>query len=176
MHSQQNSNDSALCGHWLPQDPISSQPESQFLAPSAHYGEVEDATHHAMSYSFAPPAPSFGPQDSFNELPSIQPSLSAPSGTTFTPTVQSMPMSSTVGSRLPSLQHISKTGSSQSDQSYEQSIHPFPKPRKPMPRTSTTTSDWEEHYDKIKRLWIDENKTLPETMEIMANAHGFKPS
>ncbi|KAF4625886.1 hypothetical protein G7Y89_g12275 [Cudoniella acicularis] len=177
MHPQQNSSDFAFGGHWPHQAPISNQPESQFLAPSTHYGKVEDGPHQALSYSFVPLVPSFGLGDSSNNPPSIRSSLSAPLATAFTAPVQSTPTSSTVGSRFPPLQNFSKTGSSQSDQSYERPIHPPPRPRKSMPRTLTLTpSAWEKHHGEIKKLWIDENKTLPETMKIMADNFGFEPS
>jgi len=31
------------------------------------------------------------------------------------------------------------------------------------------------HHDEIKRLWVDENKTLPETMMAMAENFKFEP-
>ncbi|CZR60682.1 uncharacterized protein PAC_10578 [Phialocephala subalpina] len=176
MDSRQNSSDFSFGGHWPHQDSSSNQP-SQFYGQSTHFGDVDNASHPSMSYSFAPPVPSFVLQDRFDDPSSSQPNSSAPPGTAFTGSIQAMPTSSTVGPRLPPLQESSMTSSAQSGRFDEPFIHPPPRPRESVSRTLTLNpSDWEKHHDEIKRLYIDENKTLPETMEIMANELGFEPS
>ena len=39
--------------------------------------------------------------------------------------------------------------------------------------TTTTTNDWEGKREIISNLYRDQNKTLKETMQIMADTHGF---
>ena len=38
---------------------------------------------------------------------------------------------------------------------------------------TTTTNDWEGKREIISNLYRDQNKTLKETMQIMADTHGF---
>ena len=42
-----------------------------------------------------------------------------------------------------------------------------------MQRHYATLDDWEPHRATITRLYQEENKTLRETMDIMAREHGF---
>ena len=50
-------------------------------------------------------------------------------------------------------------------------------PQKPNPRNSTVSqADWKKHELEIKRLWLEEGKPLPATMEIMSQKFNFKAS
>jgi len=175
MHPQQNPSDSSFGGHWYHQIP--NQTSLPSSAPPTYYADPEDAPPQETSYSFAPSYSSFYLRNGFDELPSIRPSLSNTSSIEFASTVQPIPTNSAVESRLPSLQDIAETDNSQEDQSHERPMQPPPKPRKSMSRTHTLApSDWEKHRAKIRSLWIDGKKTLPETMEIMAEKFEFKPT
>lgn len=46
----------------------------------------------------------------------------------------------------------------------------------PSRRTKSQHHDWDAHKALIKRLYIDQNKSLPETMEAMERLHSFKAS
>jgi hypothetical protein len=131
----------------------------------------------SMGYSFAPQAPSFGLRDGFDESPSTRSSLSAPLSTPSVSAVQPLPIYSALESRLPRVQEFYETTNSQSDQSHQWPMHPPPKPRKSALRSLTLTPmDWEEHRDEIKRLYKDEDRTLPETIKIMTKSFGFTAS
>ena len=39
--------------------------------------------------------------------------------------------------------------------------------------STTATNDWEANRETITSLYRDQNKTLKETMQIMADSHGF---
>ena len=39
--------------------------------------------------------------------------------------------------------------------------------------STSTTNDWEGNRETITNLYRDQNKTLKETMQIMADSHGF---
>lgn len=43
-------------------------------------------------------------------------------------------------------------------------------------RSRYGTLDWEKHKSPIKKLYMDENKSLKDTMEIMKEEHGFEAS
>jgi Clr5 domain len=91
--------------------------------------------------------------------------------------VQPVPIYSTLEPRLPRVQDFYETSNSQSDQSHQWPMHPPPKPRKSAPRTlNLDPMNWEQHRDEIKRLWKDEDRTLPETIQIMTKSFGFTAS
>ena len=47
----------------------------------------------------------------------------------------------------------------------------------PAPRKSKYSSlDWEQHRETINQLWMKDDRSLEETMEIMAIEHGFHAS
>jgi hypothetical protein len=43
-------------------------------------------------------------------------------------------------------------------------------------RSKYSSLDWDAHRESIRRLYMDEEKPLKETMEIMAEQHGFYAS
>jgi hypothetical protein len=50
-------------------------------------------------------------------------------------------------------------------------------PQKPLGRTTAITPDaWTRHKSVIHKLWIEEDKPLPETMAIMAEKYHFQAS
>ena len=46
----------------------------------------------------------------------------------------------------------------------------------PSSRPRNERLDWSAHYATIKQLYIDENKSLPQTKEIMEQNHSFRDS
>ena len=180
MPPQQNLSGSPFCMDWLHQSTTSSQPFSQFSAAPTHYVDAEYTPNQgmwSMGYSFAPQTPSFGIRDGFDEPSSTRTSSSAPLSMPSVSAVQPVPIYSALESRLPRVQDFYETSNNQSDQSHERPMHPPPKPRKSALRSLTLTPmDWEKHRDEIKRLYKDEDGTLPDTIKIMTKSFGFTAS
>lgn len=44
--------------------------------------------------------------------------------------------------------------------------------RAPAPKTYALPTQWEQHKDRIRQLYLDENKPLREVMEIMGRDYG----
>lgn len=169
MNPQHNSSGSSYNHHWRYPAPVSSQPSSQFPVPPNHYVETENAHFQATSSYFPLSGPVFSHRDGFNGATSIQSSVQEASGVGLSSGYDPAQILTSM------LQDLSNNVSSQPNRSNEWPMHPPSSPRSSM-TLAVTPLDWENYRDVIRSLYIDQNKSLPETMKIMEDTFRFTPS
>jgi hypothetical protein len=175
MGSQENPNHYSFSSHWYHPIQASGQPSLQFSAPSTQYEEVENPVIPRGSNSFIASIDSSHIRYNLDDLPNLRSNVPALSTAASSSIFQSVSAASAVHD--PSPQDFTETESNQAHHPHERPMLPPSNPRTYGPSAQTLSpSDWGKQKDEIRRLWIDENKTLPEVMKTMADNHHFKPT